>query len=461
MSCFKWVHKRMGPRNGKLKITDLNVNCLEVMFNHLDLSDLLNVADSNETLKRAAGMVFLRRYSGKKVWLHKPHLSMNRKLHVYSENILIEDLRTCLQILRCFGDLIERLEITEDEVSSDWEFTEKFGINQIIHNTIMTYVNDFCAKSLKQFALVMVPKSALNQLKKPFVALETLQLFSCCLANDLMSLDELFPNVQHLSLNFNQVEDAMIIQEHWPHLKHFEVNIDRWNIQQQHVEEMLRLNPKLQSLKISSGWDADVLKSVSKFLQFIELLEIGNHFGGFVGFDGDIIHFTTLKRLKISLIATEPGPLCTLPLSFQQLEELSLETNYELGDSFFEFLRQNPTIRKLEVPALDHQKRNSEVERFEYSKEIANLTELYLNRFTFNADTAIDFISECKLLKKFHFKVESPEEYDDLLIQLNSGWHVSIDEHLLVQLELIPIESFVNYVHNFLDNLQFRQVYHY
>lgn len=459
MACFKWLQRRMGSTNGKLKITDLDVNCLEVMFNHLNISDLLNVADSNETLKRAAGMVFLRRYSEKKIWLHKPRLSINRKLHVYSENIMIEDLKTCLQILRCFGDLIGKLEITEEEVSSDWEFTEKFGINQIIHNAIMTYVNDFCSKSLKQFALVMVPKSALNQLKKPFVALETLQLFSCCLSKNLLSLDVLFPNLQNLSLNFNKVDDATIIQEHWPHLKLFEVNIDRWNIQQKHVEEMLRVNPKLQSLKISSGWDADILKSVSKFLQFIECLEIGNHFGGFTGFDGDVIHFTTLKRLKMSLIGTEPGPMCTLPLSFQQLEELSIETNYELDETFFAFLRKNPTIKKLDIPAL--RTPILQVERFKSSKEFVNLTELYSNRFTFNADTAIDFISECKSLKKFHFKVESPEEYDDLLIQLHSGWHVSIDEHLFVQLELIPIESFVNYIHNFLDNLQFRQVYHY
>lgn len=459
--CFKWLQKRITPKNGKMRITDLKLSCLESVFDHLEMSDLLNVADSNERLKKAAGMVFLRRYSDKKVWLHKPRLSTKPKLRVYSANIMIEDLKTSLQILRCFGDLIFKLEITEDEVSSDWEFTEKFGIYQIIHNSIMDYVNRFCATSLKELALIMVPKSALDHLKRPFVSLETVHLFSCRLGKELMPLDELFPAIQNLTLDFNLVENPLIIEEHWRRLKHFEVNIDRWNIQKKNVEEMLRLNPKLQSLKISSGWDAEILQSASKFLQLIEHLEIGNHFGGFSALGEKVIHFVTVKKLKISLIGAEPSKLQKLPLSFNQLEEFELETNHELDGEFFEFLRQNPLIKKLTVPSLPEHSTQTPGEKFEFRKELNPLTEIDVSRYLFNADSAIDFITECKVLKKFRFRIESVAEYDDLLIQLCNVWQASIDENRFVELERTPIESFVNYIHDFLDNLQFRQVYHY
>lgn len=466
MVCFKWLKTRViqtskRSDNGKLKITDLKVHCLENIFQKLDLNDLLNVAESNKYFKEAAGMAFRQRYGAKKVWLNKPRLLTQQKLCVYSANIIIEDVKTSLRILRSFGGLITKLEITENKVSSDWEFTDKFGVYQIIYNTIMSYVNQFCAKTLKEFALVMVPKTALNQLKNPFISLKTLNLFSCHLSKELLPLDELFPNIQNLILNFNEIDDATVIEEHWPCLKHFEVNIDRHNIQKKHVEEILCLNPQLQSLKISSGWDADILRSASKFLQLIECLEIGNHFGGFSTFTGDMIHFIKLKTLKISIIGTQPGPLCTIPLSFEQLEDFTLETNHEINETFFEFLRQNPTINKLTIPALSDKIQTLENDRFEFSKELINLIELDLNRFTFNANQAIGFISELKSLKKFQFKIDTCDEYDNLLVELNSGWQASIDCYPFVNLEYIPIESFVNYIHNFLDNLQFRQVYHY
>lgn len=49
----------------RIKITDINQFCLELIFTHLDLVDLLNVADSNKYLKFATHIPFVRNYAGK------------------------------------------------------------------------------------------------------------------------------------------------------------------------------------------------------------------------------------------------------------------------------------------------------------------------------------------------------------------------------------------------------------
>ena len=48
------------------KITDVNVDCLEHIFGHLELSDLLNFANANKQLKAASEPIFFRKYGEKK-----------------------------------------------------------------------------------------------------------------------------------------------------------------------------------------------------------------------------------------------------------------------------------------------------------------------------------------------------------------------------------------------------------
>lgn len=44
------------------KITNLNTDCMEIVFEHLDFHDLLNVADSCKQFYCAASRVYKRKY---------------------------------------------------------------------------------------------------------------------------------------------------------------------------------------------------------------------------------------------------------------------------------------------------------------------------------------------------------------------------------------------------------------
>lgn len=51
-----------------MQITDLNIDCLEKIFKHLDCIDIFNVADSNARLREAAKLVYRIKY-GKNIVL--------------------------------------------------------------------------------------------------------------------------------------------------------------------------------------------------------------------------------------------------------------------------------------------------------------------------------------------------------------------------------------------------------
>lgn len=48
-----------------MKFTDLYFDCLEKLFEYLELPDLLNVADSTKLFKKAAELAYTRKYGNK------------------------------------------------------------------------------------------------------------------------------------------------------------------------------------------------------------------------------------------------------------------------------------------------------------------------------------------------------------------------------------------------------------
>lgn len=74
-----------------MKITDLNIICLEDIFEYLDVLNLLNVADSNKRLNFAARFVFRRKHGKMSVAFMDAfdkceYLRINEKIRVVGIN---------------------------------------------------------------------------------------------------------------------------------------------------------------------------------------------------------------------------------------------------------------------------------------------------------------------------------------------------------------------------------------
>lgn len=61
----------------RLKLSTLNDDCKELIFEFLDLVDLVQVAESNKQLNKAASAVFKRKYGNKGIVIGRAHRYMS------------------------------------------------------------------------------------------------------------------------------------------------------------------------------------------------------------------------------------------------------------------------------------------------------------------------------------------------------------------------------------------------
>lgn len=129
-----------------MKFTDLNLDCLEIVLEYLNLIDLLNVADTNKRLNKAAELVFVRekiKHGSKYVTFGNTKILRDRSFKITREEIYIDDLKTSLQLLRCVGRVVSKI-----------KFNKLRGMsrNQCeIDCQVATYINKYCTEHLNQF----------------------------------------------------------------------------------------------------------------------------------------------------------------------------------------------------------------------------------------------------------------------------------------------------------------------
>lgn len=69
----------------------------------------------------------------------------------------------------------------------------------------------------------------------------------------------------------NQLVNPQCIENHFPNLVQLEIcnKEDRYsdmNFDERNIRTVLRLNPQLQTIKIGSGWDEELLRTLSEHL---------------------------------------------------------------------------------------------------------------------------------------------------------------------------------------------------
>lgn len=93
-----------------MKLTDLNIDCLEAILECLEIGDLLNAADACRRLHHAANHLYLR--------IHGEKPLIDTKYYaVRPIAFAISNLKIALQLLRCFGHLVSHTNFTHKHCS--------------------------------------------------------------------------------------------------------------------------------------------------------------------------------------------------------------------------------------------------------------------------------------------------------------------------------------------------------
>lgn len=396
-----------------MKITELNIDCMEEILQFLNLKDLLNVADSNKRLNRAACLVYAQKYG---TLSHVMESFRTRGMRIFLEiagTLTINGLYTSLRFVRCFGSVISRMKMNATEYCHDTK--------------LIRYVNEFCAKSLIELELTgwmsqPIGSIVLAEIHKPFEKIEQISIKCCLLDDDLMMINKWFPQLKHLYLKSNVIVDSRFIAAHFPYLENFQYYKNDYllhNLELNQIEDFIHLNPQLKALELDEVLDIKLLRYIGESLNRLENLKIGYSFYTdptiFKDFsDIAMIRFKSVKKLSISV----PGIMEEMPFSFDQLEDF---TTFELiSDILLDFLKKHPSITKLTF-------NNSDLSEEDISQAIKVLPSLSnLDVATlFSANEVIPYmiqLKQFKKLKKFTFEIEDKHQVNYLQTKLDQEW---------------------------------------
>lgn len=117
----------------------------------------------------------------------------------YRNVIFIRDLKSGLQLLRCFGHLMSRISLCYNYlIIGTFKLYRPF---LEIEKRVMAHVNEYCGKSIKVLELSEVDATFFDYLKIQFPKLEELQISSSGITETIYDFIEKHPTVKNLNIN--------------------------------------------------------------------------------------------------------------------------------------------------------------------------------------------------------------------------------------------------------------------
>lgn len=414
--CFETVTE---PNSTRTKLTDVNHDCLEKVFLHMSLDDLLNIAHTNTKLIPAAEMAFASKFGKKtfKLPCTSDYQSTTR-IQTFGNLIKLFGLKHSLRVLRCFGCSISKLIIFNDYHHYD---------------KIILYTNRYSSESLTEITFQNITGDIIKHFQKPFSKIKMVCFNRCALKGRLPTLNIWFPNMNYLMLD--EVHAAPeCIEINYPHLQRLEINGPFLMSKTVNPLGMIRLNPQLQTLILYMDNTMRFLRCVQQNLRLLEHLVIRCYGKDFFG---DIIKFKRLKCLEIDFAEIRDETYPTIPILSDRLEEFTwIYYENTMDDNLIDFLKIHKSIIKLNVAYRFKEWDILPIKYIlkEFSDNVSKIAEALpiLQEVNFvnielSVDMVIPFITHANLLKRMSFLMTNHDEFDRLKTLLNNKWQASID----------------------------------
>lgn len=253
--------------DGEINITDINLACLDHIFKYLSIEDLLNVADSCESLREAAFFTYTSKYKRMTLQLQLKNIQLSRRFPTIQTSdrfsivskFSISNLTVCLKFLRCFGHTLNELII-------DYNGVDDRHCMEIDH-----YVNKYCAETLTEMKIHHARKHTMCRIQIPFSNVRYLQLSDCDLAQRLINFEKWFPRCFDLTFHgFNQFEPRKCKFRSWATIH---INLEYHDNEESLEMYLKNIAVPLKSCSLSlleisgNGWNFGLLQSISKYLQ--------------------------------------------------------------------------------------------------------------------------------------------------------------------------------------------------
>lgn len=260
-----------------LKIVDLNDDCLERIFQHFNLIDLTNVAESNVRLAAAAKHIFAQVHQMHRLFLKSrgEHLQIPEWHPLMDrDNSMPLNKTIVTNMFKHFGKFMRRIKVLHA--------LHSFG--GMPNFNIVNLIAEHCRNTLIELECFgLTAQNMLGRCDKPFVRLERL-IFSEVVAHmtPAKRLAEMYPNLRSLEFhNVFHVFEYFTPDQQLPNLEHFGIfTFPYTKCTPEYIpaiQRVVNMHPRLRSLSIYDLKDHLNLFTLAP-MPNIEKLEIGGRF---------------------------------------------------------------------------------------------------------------------------------------------------------------------------------------
>lgn len=411
--------KRNASANGNL--LDFNVDCQLLIFESLDLPDLISLTETNKIFLPLVKYVLRRRFAKKSITITGLYPNGERiRAEFYVRetevNIRIQHIVIASKVLTYFGYLIQNLRIEHYFLPKD----------ELI--SLYKLVSLHCSETLTQIHLNNELEDVFTEFSKPFKRVENVSLSGGFerLYNSQFSFNELFPAMRRLCLGDSNVFDMNWVDQKLPNLEHVSINI--WItysipgcFNETIVERLFKANPHIRSLDLDYV-SPNMLKLVSDELKNLETLRIA-HYDMSLDDGSKSLYFEHLKSFTMEL-GTHSMPQ---RITFGNLEVFKTDATPEDCYRWVEFIERDKNVKKLQVNAF---LMNDEILRL--ATATSNLEEvLIMCESDIESESVVKLIKHFKQLKKLDLKMRDTNSTDMIMNILRptfeTDWFISND----------------------------------
>lgn len=392
----------------KKQLTELNIDVLTIILDHLNVGDLMNLAEVNTQFAHLAIEHFRHRHYSEIRF--NDFLPANKgvipKFEEYTDkSIHIADFEFAQRMIRHFGPEIKRIHIG---YSNEHQFES---------STIAQLINKHC-ESLTHLHLRYTFDNFFRQFSVPFKAVEELgmEISQENVECGILPFNELFPNLRQLHLIMYETVNFHYIICEFPNLEFLRLTIlDIVWQQRDQIEAFLRKNAHIRSVSVYD-LPHDHLEIINEFLPKIENFTVGQFFIG-----NDTVQFKNVKHF--SYICSYYKLSSVAKISFPQLQSLQLKYSSLLANEWFEFFKKHNHMQRVHFEV----GRDGIDRMTELIAELTNLLELTIEcSDTIHFKRICGIVDSNKQLVKFRFLPVwiSKNDLNSMRQRFENEWHV-------------------------------------
>ncbi|XP_037043235.1 uncharacterized protein LOC119079429 [Bradysia coprophila] len=335
MKRYKWC-----TRSTKLlklqTFVSMNIDCMQLIFEHLEWKDLVNVAETCKSFNEAVCAVFKRKYSGHNiVALGSPEKSTTPC------NLIVISQPMIFKVLRNFGHTISNLHV--------------YMSVTIWHADLLLYVNEYCYESMEKILFYRCKFEPLEW-RKPFRNVQTLKMFECQFSDQPATFtSDHFPNLKHLKLKENSYYNSQIVQ-HMQQLLRLSFTPQRQSQlktptipNEDDIIELIKINPQVEVLHLSifEHHGHGILQWISKHLKSLRKLTLSVQDETVFQKNQELLEFDNIEDFH--LLIYENAVLSTNPFVFKKLKSFTA-TNWCFNEKCtIDFIDKNNCITSFDI----------------------------------------------------------------------------------------------------------------